>query len=244
MRGVGKRGNKLRVYVKVGHLQRETHQFPVGTDPKKIRRWREDTRRELEDQLPKKGESGSMHAEADRYLVQVKAMPTYSQRRDHIQMWVDALGPETPRRTVTPEDIRTVLQGWRAAGLGPATCNKRRSALMHLWSTLDGKGLTTVIVLFRPAFTSVMYCGERPVALVQSIWETPEMANASASRLPVFGTGLLRSSRNCFTVNLTMDAAYGSDSKHVKHKMRRNQLFSTHGSKRLKTLHLRGCVYV
>lgn len=139
MRGVGRRGKKLRVYVKVGSLQRETR-FALGTPARTIHRWRDDTRRDLEALQPKSGPVGSLHAEAQRYLAQVAAMPTYAQRRDHIELWLEALGPETPRHTITAEQIRTVLQDWRKSGLGPATCNKRRSALMHLWSTLDGKG--------------------------------------------------------------------------------------------------------
>jgi len=67
-------------------------------------------------------------------------MPTYAQRADHLTLWLDALGRTTLRAAITPSDIRAVLQQWATAGLAPATLNKRRSALMHVWSVLDGKG--------------------------------------------------------------------------------------------------------
>jgi integrase len=70
----------------------------------------------------------------------VAAMPTIAQRTIHLQMWRTELGGHVQRREITAADIRAVLQRWRADGLEPATCNKRRTALMHLWSMLDGKG--------------------------------------------------------------------------------------------------------
>lgn len=140
MKGVSRRGKTLRVYVRVGNLpQKETH-FPVGTPAETIKRWRDKTRETLRSSLPRVGAAGSLHADADRYLRQVKAMPTYTQRRNHINLWIEALGGDTPRHTITPEPIRAVLNAWKAGGLSAATCNKRRSALMHLWTVLDGKG--------------------------------------------------------------------------------------------------------
>jgi integrase len=148
MRGVSRRGNVLRVYVCVGtgphRRQAETH-FPIGTSADTIKRWRDKTREALRAKVPRSGDPGSMHADAQRYLPQVKAMPTYAQRRDHIEMWVKALGENTPRREVGAEQIRTILNRWMDEGIGPATCNKRRTALMHMWSTLDGKGAANAV---------------------------------------------------------------------------------------------------
>src|SRR5688500_4624523 len=145
MRGVSRRGKTLRVYVRVGHLPQKEKHFPAGTPADTIKRWRDKTREALRAKIPKVGQVGSIHADADRYLRQVKAMPTYAQRRDHIQMWVNALGPDTPRDDVTAEAIRVILHQWSVDGLAPATLNKRRSALMHLFSTLDGKGARNVV---------------------------------------------------------------------------------------------------
>jgi integrase len=66
-------------------------------------------------------------------------MPTYVQRKEHLELWVAALGADAKRTSLTPEPIRLVLQDWRAGGMSAATCNKRRTALMHLFSVLDGK---------------------------------------------------------------------------------------------------------
>jgi integrase len=78
-------------------------------------------------------------ASVTAYLAQVRAMPTYAQRKDHLDLWLTALGRTTDRASITPAMIRAVLQTWRLEHAA-ATCNKRRSALMHLWSVLDGKG--------------------------------------------------------------------------------------------------------
>lgn len=78
------------------------------------------------------------------YLLQVKAMPTVGERTRHLELWTAALG-NAPRGTITASAIRAVLQEWRLNGLEPATCNKRRTALMHLWSVLDGKGASNPV---------------------------------------------------------------------------------------------------
>lgn len=72
-------------------------------------------------------------------------MPTYAERVRHLDLWLAELGAHTKRSDVTVGDIRAVLQQWRASGLEPATCNKRRTALMHLWSVLDGKGASNPV---------------------------------------------------------------------------------------------------
>jgi integrase/recombinase XerC len=72
-------------------------------------------------------------------------MPTYTERVRHLDLWVAELGGHRERASITAGDIRAVLQQWRASGLEPATCNKRRTALMHLWSVLDGKGASNPV---------------------------------------------------------------------------------------------------
>lgn len=71
-------------------------------------------------------------------------MPTYAQRADHLHAWADALGGSRLRASITAGDIRAVLQDWRQR-FSAATCNKRRSALMHLYSVLDGKGASNPV---------------------------------------------------------------------------------------------------
>jgi len=72
-------------------------------------------------------------------------MPTFNQRVQHLDLWRTALGAHTERSKITAGDIREVLHRWRTEGLEPATCNKRRTALMHLWSLLDGKGASNPV---------------------------------------------------------------------------------------------------
>jgi integrase len=66
-------------------------------------------------------------------------MPTYTQRKDHLLLWQAAIGATRRRDTITSGDIRMVLNRWKVEGFAAATCNKRRAALSHLFSTLDGK---------------------------------------------------------------------------------------------------------
>jgi integrase len=65
-------------------------------------------------------------------------MATLEQRKYHLGLWREALGGTTLRGAIDAGMIRGVLQGWRNDH-APATCNKLRTALMHLWTTLDGK---------------------------------------------------------------------------------------------------------
>jgi len=97
--------------------------------------------------------SGTFAADAAAYLASVAAMPTFATRTQHIEEWVAYFGKSRRRDTITPAEIAAALQMWRTvppaddkkrnAMRGPtlsaAAVNHRRTALMHLWSTLDGK---------------------------------------------------------------------------------------------------------
>lgn len=147
MKGVAEDRYGLRAYVKVGDgptARQRTKRFKFGTDPNTIKAWRESTAAELRHKQPKAPIRGSFAADVALYLKQVAAMPTFAQREQHLTFWVAAL-PNVPRSLMTPALIRAVLQQWRAEGLSAATCNKRRTALMHVWSTLDGKGASNPV---------------------------------------------------------------------------------------------------
>lgn len=66
--------------------------------------------------------------------------PGYEERARHLKLWTEALGADTPRRSLTRDEVARVLNGWRGSGLAPDTCNKRRSALLALFHALDGRG--------------------------------------------------------------------------------------------------------
>lgn len=133
-----------RVYVKVGNLQREKR-YPPEASIKTMQAWRDETKVALR-KLPSDAPiPGTLRADVDRYLLQVRAMPTYAERARHLELWIAALGAHRSRHELTAADIRAVLHDWRAKRLEPATCNKRRTALMHLWTVLDGKGASNPV---------------------------------------------------------------------------------------------------
>lgn len=188
-RGYTRRGKKLRVSVFANGHREYTSEFPVGTKDSIVNKWRTAKRAELQRRHPK-ADAGSLHADAERYLLQVKAMPTYAQRKDHINLWIDALGATIPRQLITAEHIGAVLQKWRTDGLGPAACNKRRTALMHLWSKLDGKGERNP-VRDVPKFTPppALPRGKDPHVVDAALLKAPRCRSRAACRVMLW-TGL------------------------------------------------------
>jgi integrase/recombinase XerC len=90
--------------------------------------------------------SGTLVSDALRYLTDYfKGRAGYAERERHLALWCEALGPHTWRSQITRDDVSRVLQGWRAAGLHPETCNKRRAALLAFWNALDGKSATNPV---------------------------------------------------------------------------------------------------
>lgn len=138
MTGVRRDQYGLRAYVKVGGIQRE-RRFPPDASLRTIQAWRDEVRVALRAVTPVRLTSGTLGADIDRYLTLVAAMPTYAQRKDHLMLWKEALGASTLRLALTTDQIRAVLQQWKTEGFAAATCNKRRTALMHLFTVLDGK---------------------------------------------------------------------------------------------------------
>ena len=66
-------------------------------------------------------------------------MPTFKEREKHIELWIAEFG-QRARHSITGAEIAIVLTRWRLSGLAASTVNHRRTALMHLWTVLDGKG--------------------------------------------------------------------------------------------------------
>jgi len=147
MRGVRRDRYGWRAYVKVGTgpnaIQREKR-FKADAEMETILRWRDECRVALRKIKPLTPGAGTLGADVARYLLLVSSMPTYQQRKDHLDLWLDELGAHTPRSEITAEHIGAVLQRWRQR-YSAATCNKRRTALMHLWSKLDGKGASNPV---------------------------------------------------------------------------------------------------
>lgn len=109
--------------------------------PAAVRDWKlkQDAARRIGMVDPAAGDTTTFADDVAAYLAQVRTMPTYRWRHDDLTRWLDALGTTRARRTITPAVIRTQLEAWRSAGYAASTVNHRRTALMHLWTVLDGK---------------------------------------------------------------------------------------------------------
>lgn len=115
--------------------------FPAGTPLAEMQAWRQWRRlhSDMARDAPAPASATSTLADdCARYLSAIEAMPSFTDRRRHILDWQAALGGYRPRSSITPVEIRRVLDRWRKTR-APASCNRRRTALLHLWTTLDGR---------------------------------------------------------------------------------------------------------
>jgi len=134
--------------------------FPKTATFTELQYWQEErrveARRRQAETRPPTGEG--FLADADRYLETVAAMPQFSQRRRHIQLWAELFG-DRQRASVTSADIRAQRDRWLTVGprrvlekrngnparwieqavpLSPQEVNLRLRALENLWTVLDG----------------------------------------------------------------------------------------------------------
>jgi len=131
---------KLQAFVKVqGKFYSET--FDKGTNLKLLKNWREDKRVAVR--------TGAVIATVDpdvptfpedvaTYLKLRTSMPTYGTRVQHLNEWSAYFG-RRPRASITPQMIRARLESLIADGYSAGSVNRRRTALMSLWTVLDGK---------------------------------------------------------------------------------------------------------
>lgn len=145
IKGLRRTATGWRVYGRVGG-QFFSKSFPAETALTVLKTWRHDQRTTIRarqlgveaDRPP----SGTLPADIRDYLALVTTMPSIDQRTYDLGCWVTALGVDRPRRGVTARELTTVMNAWKASGLTGATCNRRRTALMHLWHRLDGRSAT------------------------------------------------------------------------------------------------------
>lgn len=104
-----------------------------------MRQWRNEirVRARLGAVLPRP--ESTLAEDVRHYLEQIRTMTTLRHRRDDLARWLAVFGPDRDRRTITAGEIRAQLETWRSSGYAASTCNHRRTALMHLWTVLDGK---------------------------------------------------------------------------------------------------------
>lgn len=123
---------KWQAYIRVnGRLVSKV--FALDTDLSTIKAWRA---AQALTRSPR--QSGTFKRDVVRYLRRVRAMPTYQQRRQHLIFWLNALGWQRNRSTITTAEIDRVLQGWLDT-CARDTVRKRRTALLAMFHKLDGK---------------------------------------------------------------------------------------------------------
>lgn len=88
---------------------------------------------------PARGPDG-FAGDAARYLTlkTVQAMPTFKTRTVDIERWA-AIFRNRSRASITTGEIDEQLQAWRDEGYAASTVNHRRTALMSLYTKLDGR---------------------------------------------------------------------------------------------------------
>lgn len=133
------------------HGVQYSRHFPTGTSAYVMERWLLTTRLAHGQAAPTP--SGLFRDDARVYLAAVAAMPSIATRTKHIEEWVEKFG-QRRRDSVTAVEIAGVLNGWRTTPrtsphgryatrtliLSATAVNHRRTALMHLWTVMDGKG--------------------------------------------------------------------------------------------------------
>ena len=112
--------------------------FPARTSLRVMKRWQEDQRAELrrQDLRPVRG---TFADDAEHYLTLVKPrLVSFKDRQHDLRQWLTRFG-HRHRHTLEPNGLQAQLNEWYLSGLSAQTCNLRRTALSHLFNTLDGK---------------------------------------------------------------------------------------------------------
>jgi integrase len=139
----------IRAQIRINGVLHRRH-FKRGTDPLVIKQWL--LTQEKKFRRPDARQTGHFDDDARAYLAAVTAMPSYADRAKHIEEWIAVFGSRF-RGSISSHDIRAQLQKWRSeprtvtAGkanpreltLSASAVNHRRTALMHLFTVLDGK---------------------------------------------------------------------------------------------------------
>lgn len=130
-----------QAYVRVGGTLYQKS-YPIDTPLETMKTWR----RTMQIAAPTPTRTGPLFKrDVVRYLKRVRAMPTYQQRRQHLMLWLEALGWNRPRATITTAEVDRVLQSWLMDKLEPDTVRKRRTSLLALFHKLDGKAATNPV---------------------------------------------------------------------------------------------------
>lgn len=133
--GIRRNGDGWQAYVRVAGVF-TPKQFPYETPLEIMRAWRASQK--------KTGRvvGGSLAADVEAFLAkpEIAAQAYVHHVARHLELWLEALGRDRARATVTRDELEAVIQGWLAAGLSQPTVYHRRSALVRLYNLLDGPG--------------------------------------------------------------------------------------------------------
>lgn len=137
--GIRRLSNRhLQAYIKVNGRFRSKC-FAPDTSLGELHRWRDLQR--VASWVPEAeavADGPALGDDIARYLKAVAGMPSFRHRQDDLELWRATFGRGRPRATITAVDIRQQLEAWRADGYAASTLNHRRTALMSLWTVLDG----------------------------------------------------------------------------------------------------------
>jgi integrase len=140
MKGVREDSGTLQAYLRVNG-EYHSKRFPLGTAARELQDWRDAKRvaiRTGADIPLADPDAPSFRQDLATYWQLKGAMPSGEDRRRDLDLWARVLS-NRPRLSVTATIIRAQLERWRAEGYAGSTLNHRRTALMDLWTVLDGK---------------------------------------------------------------------------------------------------------
>ncbi len=146
MKGIRRTPTSWQVYARVDR-KFLSKRFPLDTKIEDLKAARNALQRgdDLDD-----SDTRTFQQDADDYLKLVTDMPSIGERTHHIKQWATVFGSK-PRTKIAARDIRLTLETWRKTGaidggkLSPGSLNRRRTALMHLYTTLDGKSQPNIV---------------------------------------------------------------------------------------------------
>lgn len=177
LKGIRRRRDGWRVTVRVnGRLY--TKQFPIDKPVAEMRAWRE---LQVTTFGGGRRRDGSLRADVETFLArpEIAAQSYVHQTAAHLALWIAALGGDRPRVDITRDEIEAVLQRWLRTLAAP-TVYHRRSALLSLYTTLDGAGTpnlvkdTTCPPSWIPRDHSVPYATLAAIIAAMPAWSYPK----------------------------------------------------------------------
>lgn len=139
VRGIRRTPTGWQAYVRVGG-KLYAKRYPPDTLISTMKAWREDRRVSARTgvALPSLSDTPTFADDVVRYFEIIgQKMPSLPERKHHLAEWSTVFAGRY-RRTITPQEIRAQLERWRGAH-ADSTVNRYRTALMSLYTVLDGK---------------------------------------------------------------------------------------------------------